>query len=161
MSMNANAPGQPIPAVPSAQQFPPQQFVQPQQFIQPQPPQPAAGGFQFPPPAPGTAAPPPWSVPAGAPRPLAQPTPVGSNKPSAFWPLTIIGVLGSLIIGGIGIYFSSQVGPRWTAGDIAGANKASRLAMILGIAGAVCGFLFWLILIVVGLSGAGSTPAPY
>lgn len=156
MSMNANAPSQPIPADPSAQQFP-----QPQQFAQPEQPQPAAGGFQFPPPASGTAAPPPWSVPAGAPQPVAQPTPVGSKKPSAFWPLTIIGVLGSLIIGGIGIYFSSQVGPRWTAGDIAGANKASRVAMILGIAGAVCGFLFWLILIVVGVSGAGSTPAPY
>jgi hypothetical protein len=59
-------------------------------------------------------------------------------KPAAYWPLSIIALIFP-IAGVIGIYFSSQVTSRWTAGDINGAKKASTTALIVDIVGIVIG----------------------
>jgi hypothetical protein len=67
--------------------------------------------------------------------------PYGTPKPSAYWPLSVVGFLFSFLVGGIALYFSAQVGRRWNRGDVAGARKASKTAMILGIAGIVVGVL--------------------
>jgi hypothetical protein len=68
-------------------------------------------------------------------------------QPSAFWPLTIISFLCSFLFGGIAMYFSAQVGNRWRAGDVAGAHKASKTALIWGIIGLAVGlFLFFAVL---------------
>lgn len=60
-------------------------------------------------------------------------------KPSAYWPLSVVGFLFSFLFGGIALYFSSQVGKRWERGDVAAARKASRTAMILSIIGIAVG----------------------
>ena len=61
--------------------------------------------------------------------------------PPAYWPLTIISFLCSFLFGGIAMYFSGQVGSRWRAGDVAGAQKASKTALIWGIIGLAVGLL--------------------
>jgi hypothetical protein len=66
---------------------------------------------------------------------------VTAAKPSTYWPLSIIAFLCSFIIGGIGMYFSAQVTSRWDAGDVEGARKASKTALIIDLAGIVIGFL--------------------
>ena len=65
----------------------------------------------------------------------------GPAKPSAYWPLSVVGFLFSFLLGGIALYFSSQVGRRWNRGDVAGARKASRTAVILSIAGILLGLV--------------------
>jgi len=70
-------------------------------------------------------------------------------KPSTYWPLSIIAFLCSFIIGGIGMYFSAQVTSRWDAGNVEGARKASKTALIIDLVGIVIGFL----VIVSSLSG--------
>jgi Interferon-induced transmembrane protein len=70
-------------------------------------------------------------------------------KPSTYWVLSIIAFLCSFIIGGIGMYFSAQVTSRWNAGNVEGARKASKTALIIDLVGIVIGFL----LIVSSLSG--------
>src|SRR6266508_4600011 len=62
-------------------------------------------------------------------------------KPSAYWPLSIISFLCSLVIGGFAMYFSAQVNSRWQAGNVEGARKASKTALILGIIGIAIGVL--------------------
>lgn len=103
------------------------------------------GGAQFAPPPP----PPP------PPPPVANQT-----KPSAHWPLTIVAFLFSLVTGGIGMYFSAQVGSRWRSGDIKGANKASKTALILGIVGIVVPILLFAVAASSG-SGGGTTGYAY
>jgi Interferon-induced transmembrane protein len=85
----------------------------------------------------------------------AQPTPTPTptvQEPSAFWPLTIISFVCSFFIGGVAMYFSSQVGTKWRAGDVAGARKASQTAQIIGIIGIVLGVLFFFIELVAAAS---------
>jgi hypothetical protein len=65
----------------------------------------------------------------------------GAAKPSAYWPLSVVGFLFSFLFGGIALYFSSQVGKRWNRGDVAGARKASRTAVVLSIVGIAAGLL--------------------
>jgi Interferon-induced transmembrane protein len=62
-------------------------------------------------------------------------------KPSTYWPLSIISFLCSFIFGGFGMYFSAQVTSRWDAGDVAGARKASKTALIIDIIGIFIGLL--------------------
>jgi hypothetical protein len=98
-----------------------------------------------PPPQPGQ--------PGGAP---VQPIPPGQPAQTAvkhqdYWALSIISFLCSLLIGGIGIYFSAQVGSRWNAGNVEGARKASKTALILGIVGISIGVLF-----IASVSSSGS-----
>ena len=81
----------------------------------------------------------------------AQPTPT-AQEPSAFWPLTIISFVCSFFIGGVAMYFSSQVGTKWRAGDVAGARKASQTAQIVGIVGIVLGALFFFIVVIAAAS---------
>ena len=76
-----------------------------------------------------------------------QPMPT-AQEPSAFWPLTIISFVCSFFIGAVAMYFSSQVGTKWRAGDVAGARKASQTALIVGIIGIVLGVLFFFILLI-------------
>jgi hypothetical protein len=77
--------------------------------------------------------------------------PVAVQKPSAYWPLSIIAVLLSLVFGIIAIVYSAQVNTRWNAGDIAGAKSASKKAMIFGIIGVAVGVI--VIIAVAGSSG--------
>jgi hypothetical protein len=63
------------------------------------------------------------------------------SKPNAYWPLTIISALCFLLVGAIGIYFSSEVNSRWARGGAVGAEKASKTALWLGIVGIVVGLL--------------------
>ena len=62
-------------------------------------------------------------------------------KPSAYWPLSIISFILSFLFGAIAIYFSAQVGSRWRVGNVQGAEKASRMALIWGIVGVVVGLI--------------------
>lgn len=62
-------------------------------------------------------------------------------KPSTYWALSIIAFLCSFIIGGFGMYFSAQVTSRWNAGNVEGARKASKTALIIDLVGIVVGFL--------------------
>jgi hypothetical protein len=47
----------------------------------------------------------------------------------------------SFLFGGIAMYFSSQVGSRWRAGNTTGAEKASKMALIWGIVGIAVGLI--------------------
>jgi hypothetical protein len=67
--------------------------------------------------------------------------PPGGRKPQAYWPLSIVGLLFSFLLGAIAIYFSVQVGRRWDRGDAGGAQRASRTARTLGILAIVVGVL--------------------
>jgi hypothetical protein len=90
----------------------------------------------------GPAAPLPYEPYAGGPGqpgPGFGTPPYGAQKPPAYWPLSIVGVLFSFLFGGIAVYFSVQVGRRWERGDAEGARKASRTARTLGIVAIVVG----------------------
>ncbi|WP_082392917.1 CD225/dispanin family protein [Nocardia arizonensis] len=113
-----------------APKYPPPQYP-------PLPPQ-----SQYPPPRPNY-------QPPGPQQPQYGP-PAGSA--SAYWPLSIISFLMSCIIGAIALFFSYQVGEKNRVGDTEGAARASRMALIFGIAGIVLGLLG---LIVVFGSGEG------
>jgi hypothetical protein len=78
---------------------------------------------------------------------------LGTAKPSAYWPLSVVGFLFSFLLGGIALYFSSQVGKRWNRGDVAGARKASRTAVVLSILGIVLGLGAAVYLVSTGSSG--------
>jgi len=135
-------PGQP----PSAHRYPP-------------PAPPAASAVTGQPPGPGYpgAAPPPPNWDSGRPYPPSAPPPAwpaaDTGKPSAYWPLSIVAILFSVIFGAIAIYFSSEVGNRWNRGDREGARKASKTALILGLIGVGVG----LILIVAVVANSGSS----
>jgi hypothetical protein len=98
---------------------------------------------------------------AGAPQygaygPVGAAYPAIAGRPSAHWPLAIIAVVMSGLLGGaVAVYFAYQVGQRWQAGNPAGAADASRLAKIWGIVGIVVGALVFLLM----LASAGSTPS--
>jgi Interferon-induced transmembrane protein len=64
-----------------------------------------------------------------------------SIQPPARWPLTIISFLCFFLVGIIAMYFSAQVGTRWRTGNTAGAEKASQMALVWGIAGIVIGLI--------------------
>jgi hypothetical protein len=76
-------------------------------------------------------------------------------QPSAHWAVSIISFLCFFLIGVIAIYFSAQVGSRWRAGNLQGAEKASRMALTWGIVGIVLGGLI-LFLAALGSAGGGS-----
>ena len=69
------------------------------------------------------------------------PPPTAPVSPPTYWPLSIISFLCSFIFGGFGMYFSAQVTSRWDAGDVEGARKASKMALIIDIIGIVIGLL--------------------
>lgn len=98
---------------------------------------------KYPPPKPAS---PTTGYPQSPPPPLPQPSyrPEAVRAPAqppAYWPLTIISFICSFLFGAIAMYFSSQVGSRWRAGNTAGAEKASRMALIWGIVGIVVGLI--------------------
>jgi 4-amino-4-deoxy-L-arabinose transferase-like glycosyltransferase len=62
-------------------------------------------------------------------------------QPPAYWPLSIISFICSFLFGGIAMHFSAQVGSRWRAGNTAGAEKASKMALIWGIVGIAVGLI--------------------
>lgn len=75
-------------------------------------------------------------------QPTVTPTQAQTGtKPSSYWPITIIAVLFSIIIGAVGIFFSIQVNMKWNAGDAVGAKKSSNLALGFGIAGIAIGLI--------------------
>ena len=88
------------------------------------------------------------SGPRGFPSTTAQPA-----KPSAHWALSIVAVLCSLLFGGIGLYFSTQVTTRWANGDVEGAQKASKTALVLDLVGIAIG----VVLIVAALSSTSTS----
>jgi len=96
----------------------------------PPPPPPPPGGY------PSSSQPLPPQRSPGYPPQAYQPEtyqqPLG-QKPSPHWALTIISLFCFLVLGVIGVYFSSQVNTRWNAGNYQGARSASRTAQILGI----------------------------
>lgn len=102
--------------------------------------------------------PPPGSRP---PRP-PQPGPYGgqaasqAGRPSPYWIVSAISFLSSCLIGGVALYFSSQVDSRWNAGDPEGARKASQTALIVGIVGIAIGVLFFLAIV-----GSSDTSSGY
>ncbi len=118
--------------------------------------EPQAGGTEPIPPQPYTGAPPtgqPYQPYAGGPdyagpgyagpgygSPYGMPPP-GLQKPPAYWPLSIVGVLFSFLFGAVAIYFSVQVGRRWDRGDVDGSQRASRTARTLGIIAIVVGVI--------------------
>jgi len=72
------------------------------------------------------------------------PTVATAQQPPTRMVLSIVALLFSIIFGAIGLYFSSQVTTRWNAGDVAGARKASNVALVVDIIGIVIGVLFLL-----------------
>ncbi|MEX5719002.1 CD225/dispanin family protein [Geodermatophilus maliterrae] len=121
------------------------------------PPQPNGGsgtqqGRRYPPPPPpGPSGP--YGQPSGPSVYGYPPSTAAPAKPSAYWPLSIVAVLCSLVIGGIGLYFSAQVSTRWDNGDVQGAKKASTTALVLDVVGIVIG----LIVILAAVSASEST----
>ena len=75
--------------------------------------------------------------------------PPGAQKPPAYWPLSIVGLLFSFLFGAIAIYFSVQVGRRWNRGDVDGSRRASRTARTLGIIAIIVGVIATAILLAV------------
>jgi len=67
--------------------------------------------------------------------------PAGGQRPPAYWPLSIVGVLFSFLFGAVAIYFSVQVGRRWDRGDVEGSQRASRTARTLGIIAIIVGVI--------------------
>ena len=67
--------------------------------------------------------------------------PPGTQKPPAYWPLSIVGLLFSFLFGAIAVYFSVQVGRRWNRGDVDGSRRASRTARTLGIIAIIVGVI--------------------
>lgn len=113
-------PPSPAPDPPQAQQAPPAGY--PQQPGYPQQGYPQQPGY----------APQQGYGPAGVRAPA---------QPSAYWPLSIISFICSFLFGAIAIYFSAQVGSRWRAGNVQGAQKASRMALIWGLVGIAVGLI--------------------
>jgi hypothetical protein len=101
----------------------------------PKPPSPTTG-YQPGPPPPRPSPPPPQPQPQQQPQPGYRPQPA---QPPARWALSIISFLCSILFGILAMYFSAQVGSRWRAGNTAGAEKASQMALIWGIVGIVVG----------------------
>jgi Interferon-induced transmembrane protein len=131
-------PPAPAPNPPQAQQTPPAGYPQ-----QAQPGYPQQQGY---PQQPGYGPQQPGYGPAGVRAPA---------QPSAHWPVSVISFLCFFLIGVIAIYFSAQVGSRWRAGNLQGAEKASRMALTWGIVGIVLGGLI-LFLAALGSAGGGS-----
>ncbi|MCV2489836.1 CD225/dispanin family protein [Geodermatophilus sp. YIM 151500] len=75
----------------------------------------------------------------------ANPMYTGEKQPPNHMALSIAALVCSLLFGAIGLYFSSQVTTRWNAGDVAGARKASNLALVIDIIGIVIGVFFLLV----------------
>jgi Interferon-induced transmembrane protein len=105
----------------------------------PKPPTPTTG-YQPSPPQPPS--PPPQPQQAYQPQPGYRPD-VGRQpvQPPARWPLSIISFLCFFLVGIVALYFSAQVGSRWRTGNTAGAEKASQMALLWGIAGIVIGLI--------------------
>jgi Interferon-induced transmembrane protein len=98
----------------------------------PKPPSPTTGYQQGPPPSqPQQGYQPQPAYRPDAARPAVQ--------PPARWPLTIISFICFFLVGIIAMYFSAQVSSRWRAGNTAGAEKASQMALLWGIVGIVIG----------------------
>ena len=110
---------------PPRPKYPPPKPPSPTTGYQPGPPQPQSGyqpqqGYQ----------------PQPAYRPdVARP----AVQPPARWPLTIISFICFFLVGIVAMYFSAQVSSRWRAGNTAGAEKASQMALLWGIVGIVVG----------------------
>ena len=112
---------------PPRPKYPPPKPPSPTTGYQPGPPQPQPG-YQ-PQPQPGY-------QPQPAYRPdVARP----AVQPPARWPLTIISFICFFLVGIVAMYFSAQVSSRWRAGNTAGAEKASQMALLWGIVGIVVG----------------------
>jgi hypothetical protein len=114
------------------------------------PPAPPAAGYPQPPgypqqPQPGYQQQPPGYGPGGV---------RAAVQPSAYWPLSIIALICFLLAGIVAIYFSAQVGSRWRAGNVQGAEKASRMALIWSIVGIAIGLVVFFAAIGSG-SGTG------
>jgi hypothetical protein len=95
-------------------------------------------------------APPPPPPPAPPAAPHYEPPPVQVSAPGAPWaaspptymvPAVIVTVMCCLPLGIPAIVFASQVSTKASAGDLAGAQKASRLALIWTVVAAVVGAL--------------------
>jgi hypothetical protein len=108
----------------------------------PKPPSPTTGY----PPSPA----PPQPQPGYQPQQAYQPQPQQGYRPDvgrppiqppARWPLSIISFLCFFLVGIVAMYFSAQVSSRWRAGNTAGAEKASQMALLWGIAGIVIGLI--------------------
>jgi Interferon-induced transmembrane protein len=89
---------------------------------------------------------PPQPQPSYQPQPGYQPQPAyrpdvarPAVQPPARWPLTIISFICFFLVGIVAMYFSAQVSSRWRAGNTAGAEKASQMALLWGIVGIVVG----------------------
>jgi len=67
--------------------------------------------------------------------------PSARPRPPAYWRLSIISFICSFLFGGIAMCFSAQVGSRWRAGNTAGAEKASKMALVWGIVGIAVGLI--------------------
>lgn len=88
--------------------------------------------------------------PGPAPQPAQYAPPaMAGEKPSAYWPLSIIALLFSLLFGIIAVVFSAQVGSNWKAGDVEGAMTASRRARLFGIIGILVGVVVTMLVVAV------------
>lgn len=92
-----------------------------------------------------------------------QPYAQTGTQPSAYLAYNIIGIFGCMsVLGIIGLVFSLQVNSRWSYGDVAGAEQASRTARILGIISLIGTILMGLfvILYIIAIVYAVTTTGP-
>jgi len=111
----------------------------------PPPPPPGSGGG-------GYAAPPPIGGPAAGGPP--------DNK--LVWSI-LVTLFCCLPFGIVAIIKSAEVNSKWSSGDVAGANQAAadagkwiKWSVIVGILGAVIGFVFWILIVVLAASSSNS-----
>jgi hypothetical protein len=84
--------------------------------------------------------------------PPGPPATTGATRPPTRLGLSIVALVCFLFLGAVGLYFSTQVTSRWSTGDVAGAEKASRTALIIDVVGIVLG-----VLILIGTTSSGSS----
>lgn len=121
------------------------------------PPAPPAAPQYAPPPAPPQYAPPPAPpAPGGY---AAAPMPAGPMPPNYLWQTAVATALGVFccgliggILGGVSLYFSTQVQTKFNLGDYAGAQKASAdakkwltIAIVVDVILGVCIFAFYFV----------------
>ena len=85
--------------------------------------------------------------------PPAPPTPGGQPPPNYLVPAILVTIFCCLPLGVGSIIFSTQVNSKYQAGDIAGAQEASKKAKMFAMIAAGVGLVVYVLIIIVNVLG--------